>query len=130
MARRLAGRLAARVLERHGDALALLDSWAGADHLVLVDAAAPMGVPGRVHRLDISAQDLPRELSFGSVHCFGLPEAVALSRRLATLPGRVVVYAIEGSCFDGGMPVSPEVAAAVAIVAARITAELTREANE
>lgn len=124
VARRLAGRIAARVLERHGDALALLDAWAGVELLVLVDAAAPMGTPGRIHRLDLTA-DLPRELSVGSVHSFGLPEAVALSRRLGTLPARVVVYAIEGLCFDVGGAVSAAVAAAVGAVADRIAAELS-----
>jgi hydrogenase maturation protease len=114
VARLLAGRIAARVLERHGDALALLDEWRGADALVLIDAAAPMGSPGRIHPVDIAAADLPRGLAVGSTHAFGLPEAVALSRRLGTLPPRAMVYAIEGVCFDPGAPVSPAVAKAVA----------------
>lgn len=112
-ARLLAGRIEARVLERHGDALALLDEWRSADALVLIDAAAPMGSPGRIHAIDIAAADLPRELAVGSTHAFGLPEAVALSRRLGTLPARAMVYAIEGVCFDVGAPVSPAVAKAV-----------------
>jgi hydrogenase maturation protease len=124
VARRLAGRSAARVLERHGDALALLDEWQGAGTLILIDAAAPRGAPGRIHRLDIGAADLPRDLAFGSTHAFGLPEAVALSRRLGTLPPRAIVHAIEGACFDAGAPVSPEVAAATEAVAARIEADL------
>ena len=114
VARLLAGRIEARVLERHGDALALLDEWQGADALVLIDAAAPMGSPGRIHPVDIAAADLPRGLAVGSTHAFGLPEAVALSRRLGTLPRRAMVYAIEGVCFDPGAPVSPAVAEAVA----------------
>ena len=124
VARLLTGRVAARVLERHGDALALLDAWEGAEVLVLVDAAMPRGEPGRVHRLDLGA-DLPRELSVGSVHSFGLPEAVALSRRLGTLPPRVVVYAIEGACFELGAPVSAAVSAAMRSVADRIATELS-----
>jgi hydrogenase maturation protease len=114
VARLLAGRINVRVLERHGDALALIDEWRGAEALVLIDAAAPMGTPGRIHRVDIAAADLPRDLSVGSTHAFGLPEAVALSRRLGTLPARAMVYAIEGVCFDPGAPVSPAVAEAVA----------------
>ena len=117
VARLLAGRVAARVLERHGDALALLDEWRDAEALVLIDAAAPMGNPGRIHHLDIAAADLPRDLAVGSTHAFGLPEAVALSRRLGTLPARAVVYAIEGICFDPGAAVSPAVAEAVAALA-------------
>ena len=124
VARLLAGRIAARVLERHGDALALLDAWEGAEVLVLVDAAAPRGNPGRIHRLDLDA-DLPREFAVGSVHSFGLPEAVALSRRLGTLPPRVVVYAIEGACFELGGPVSAAVSAAMRSVADRIATELS-----
>ncbi|MDR3472940.1 MAG: hydrogenase maturation protease [Devosia sp.] len=120
--RALAGRIAARVLEAHGDALALIDEWRGAEALVLIDAAAPMGCPGRIHSVDIAAADLPRDLSVGSTHAFGLPEAVALSRRLGSLPPRAMVYAIEGVRFDPGAPVSPEVAGAIADVAARVQA--------
>ena len=123
VARLLMGRIAARVLERQGDALSLLEAWAGAQALVLVDAAAPMGAPGRIHRFDAAVADLPRELAFGSTHAFGLPEAVAVARRLGMLPPCAVVYAIEGVRFDGGAPVSPAVVAAVEEVAAGITAD-------
>ena len=122
VARLLAGRTAVRVLERHGDALALLDDWQGAEALVLVDAAAPMGEPGRIHHLDLTEADLPRELSSGSTHAFGLPEAVALSRGLRSLPARTVVYAIEGACFDVGAAVTPAVADAVARLADTLAA--------
>jgi hydrogenase maturation protease len=105
------------VLERHGDALALLGEWQAVERLVLIDAAAPMGAPGHIHRLDLAEVDLPRELATGSTHAFGLPEAVALSRRLGTLPARILVYAIEGVCFDPGAAVCPAVAEAVGAVA-------------
>ncbi len=120
VARLLAGRIEARVLERHGDALALLDEWRGADALALIDAAAPMGDPGCIHAVDIATADLPRDLAVGSTHAFGLPEAVALSRRLGTLPARAMVYAIEGVCFDPGAPVTPAVAEAVAELAKQV----------
>jgi hydrogenase maturation protease len=119
VARLLAGRVAARVLERHGDALALLEEWRGAEALVLIDAAAPMGRPGRIHCLDVAAADLPRDFAVGSTHAFGLPEAIALSRRLGLLPGCAVVYAIEGACFDPGAAVSPAVAEAATALARR-----------
>jgi hydrogenase maturation protease len=120
VARLLAGRIDARVLERHGDALALLDEWLGAEALVLIDAAAPMGTPGRIHSIDIAVADLPRDLAVGSTHAFGLPEAVALSRRLGSLPARAVVYAIEGVCFDPGAPVCPAVTEAVVGLAKQV----------
>lgn len=118
-ARLLMGRLPAQVLERHADALALIEEWRQADVLVLIDAAEPMGCPGRIHEIDIAASDLPRALAFGSTHAFGLPEAVALGRRLGALPARAVAYAIEGENFRPGAPLSPAVAAAVAELASR-----------
>jgi hydrogenase maturation protease len=120
VARLLAGRIEARVLERHGDALSLIDEWRDVAALVLIDAAAPMGAPGRIHRRDIARADLPRDLAFGSTHAFGLAEAVALSRRLGSLPVRAVVYAVEGAEFAPGAAMTPGVAAAVERLAKRL----------
>jgi hydrogenase maturation protease len=52
VARQLARRLPAdvTVLTRSGDMLALVDDWAMFDAVFCIDAAAPIGVPGRVHR--------------------------------------------------------------------------------
>jgi hydrogenase maturation protease len=41
------------IIERTGDALALIDDWAGRDAVVLVDASAPVSAAGRVHRIDL-----------------------------------------------------------------------------
>ena len=122
VARLLTGRVAARVLERHGDALALLDEWDGAESLLLIDAAAPMGTPGRVHRFDLALAELPRALAGCSTHAFGLAETIALSRRLGTLPARSVVYAIEGTHFAAGTAVSPCVAEAAVRLAGLLSA--------
>ncbi|MGC8470467.1 MAG: hydrogenase maturation protease [Acetobacteraceae bacterium] len=112
------------VEESHGDTLALLGRWAGATSVVLADAAAPVAAPGRIHRLDPLAGPLPRDLALGSTHAFGLAEAVELARTLGLLPRRITIYAIEGFRFDRGAGLSPEVAAAVAPLVERITAEL------
>ncbi|MGC8528368.1 hydrogenase maturation protease [Acidiphilium sp.] len=107
-----------------GDTLALLDRWAGVGRVVLVDAAAPIALPGRIHRLDPLAGPLPRDLALGSTHAFGLAEAVELARTLLLLPRRMTIYAIEAACFDPGAALSPAVAAAVVPAAGRIAAEL------
>jgi hydrogenase maturation protease len=112
------------VEEAKGDSLALLDRWAGLGRVVLVDAAAPLALPGRIHRLDPLAGPLPRDLALSSTHAFGLAEAVELSRRLGLLPQRMTIYAIEAGCFDPGAALSPAVAAAVVPAAGRIAAEL------
>ncbi|HET9019700.1 MAG TPA: hydrogenase maturation protease [Acetobacteraceae bacterium] len=112
------------VTEAGGDALMLLERWRGADPVVLVDAAAPLSMPGTIHRLDPVAAPLPREIALGSTHAFGVAEAVELARALGRLPERMTIYAIEGASFAAGAVLTPVVAAAAREVAARITADL------
>jgi hydrogenase maturation protease len=128
VATRLAGRLPrdVAIVTRSGDMLSLFEDWAGIDAVVCIDAAGPMGVPGRIDRIDAAAGELPSGVSFASSHAFGLAEAIALAGALGSLPATVIVYAIEGACFDGGAAMTPEVTAAAAEVADRIVAELGR----
>ena len=126
IASRLAGRLppGVRLVVRGGDMLGLVQDWAAYDALICVDAAAPMGQPGRIHRLDAAGGQLPPGVSLTSSHAFGLAEAIALARELQLLPRTVAVYALEGACFDAGAPMSLEVAAAVDGVAELIIEEI------
>lgn len=131
----VAGRLAAmnlpgvRVCVRGGDLMGLIDEWRAVETLVLIDAAAPApgSIPGAVasvHRIDVGARRLPRELGGRSTHGFGVAEAVELARALGALPSRAIVYAVEGQCFDVGAGLSAPVAAAIDGLIARLEAEL------
>lgn len=111
---------------RSGDMLSMIDQWAGFDALVCIDAAAQMGTPGRIHRLDLANEELPRDLAFASSHALGLADAVALARALGCAPARIVVYAVEGCAFDSGVPMTAEVAAAASEVTDRVVAEVGR----
>jgi len=122
-----AGRLVARLLrdrdrraplpglavrEGTGEATALMEAWAGFDDVVVVDACLGAGEPGSVHRFE--AHELERLTSLrprqhGSTHGFGVATAIDLARALGTLPGRLVVHAIEGRRFLTGEPLSAEV---------------------
>jgi hydrogenase maturation protease len=126
VAKRLAGRVPEQVtlLSHHRDVLSLIEDWAGFDALVCVDAAAPMGEVGRIHRIDLATTELPAEMSFTSGHAFGLAEAVRLARALGRAPHDIIVYAVEGGCFDAGTPMTAAVAAAADEVADRIIGEL------
>jgi hydrogenase maturation protease len=130
--RQLIGRVSrdVAIIERSGDALALIDDWEGRDAVILVDAAASGGRPGSIHRIDLLRDTLPPELSLSSTHGFGVAEAVGLADALDLLPAQVIAYAIEGANFDAGAPISPEVAAVTAEVADRVVAELKQLAGQ
>jgi len=109
-----------------GDGAALLEAWKDAAVVVVVDAVRSGAAPGTVHRFDATVTALPRSLSSTSTHVFGLPDAVELARTLGTLPGRLIVYGIEGAEFAAGEGLSAPVQEAVPRVAARILEEMER----
>jgi hydrogenase maturation protease len=94
--------------------------------LVCVDASAPLGTPGRIHRIDLADSELPRGLSLTSSHAFGLAETIDLARMLALAPRDFVIYTVEGCCFDGGASMTPEVLAAAAEATDRVVTEVRR----
>jgi hydrogenase maturation protease len=95
----------------------LLDLWAGAERVVVVDAAASGAPAGTVHRFD-GQRPLPAGVG-SSTHAFGVADAIELARALDRLPPRLTVYAIEGADFGSGPGLSPGVArAAETLIAA------------
>ncbi|GCD48180.1 hydrogenase maturation protease [Streptomyces paromomycinus] len=108
-----------------GESGRLMSLWEGAELAVVVDAAhAHPGHPGRVHRFDHEGPCTRRAVT--SSHGLGLGEAVELSDVLGRLPGKLIVFAVEGADHSLGTGLSPAVAAAVAPLAATVEAEITR----
>jgi hydrogenase maturation protease len=101
------------VHEIEGDASALVEAWAGADRVVVVDAAESGAPPGTVQCFDGRRAPLPARLLRSSTHAFGVPDAIELGRALDRLPRRLDVYAIEGESFVAGDRLSPAVERAV-----------------
>lgn len=124
----LAGRLPhnVSVRTRGGDMLALIDDWAGFDAVVCIDAAQAAGAPGRLCRVDLLREELPRDISLTSSHAFGLVAAVALARTLARAPEEMIVFAIEGLSFEPGAGLTPAVSAAVRTGVDLVLAEIVR----
>jgi hydrogenase maturation protease len=102
------------------DAARLLDAWEGVTELVVVDAVRSDAAAGTIHRLDASERPLPAEMFTSDSHNFGLAQAIALGRAMGRLPGRVLVYGIEGKRFGLGDTVSPEVETAIAVLAGEL----------
>lgn len=110
------------VLTQAGEGAALMESWSGAEQIVVVDAVRSHSTPGRVHEIDASSQRVPSEFFHYSSHAFGVAEAIELARTLNQLPPRVVVIGIEGQDFSEGVGLTPEVETAVEKTVARIKA--------
>ena len=126
VAQRLRGRVppTARILERGGDALALIEDWDGMPSVIVIDAMAPISKPGQVHRFDLTESPLPIGFAPSSTHALGVAETVELARSLGRLPQCLLAYFVEGEQFETGTPLSPVIAAAVEDVAVRVLAEL------
>jgi hydrogenase maturation protease len=124
--RQLRGRVRydVEVLERSGDALALIEDWKGIPTVVVIDAVAALGEPGRIHRLDLTNNPLPIRYAPRSSHAFGVTETIELARSLGRLPRCLVAYLVEGERFEPGAPLSPAVADAVEEVTAQVAAEI------
>lgn len=117
--RHVAARLSARglagvvVREATGTATELMDLWHGFDTVILIDASAPQGTPGKVRILDANKGALPPLGPEWSSHGLGLGEAIELARALGDLPAAALIVALEGKNFSHGAGLSPEIAASL-----------------
>jgi hydrogenase maturation protease len=112
------------VVATDGEAGKLIDLFAEADHVIVVDASLSGARPGTIHRLDAVAQSLPRPMFAMSSHAIGLVESIELARTLGMLPKRCIVLAVEGDSFDLGAGLSEPVALAVDAVIRKVAEEL------
>ncbi len=112
------------VLEQSGEGTALMEAWRDAGTVIVVDAVQSGAAPGTIHRLDTQAQKIPASFFHYSTHAFSVAEAVELARALNQLPPRLILYGIEGKDFAAGEKLSPEVAAAVDELLARVRQEI------
>ena len=102
----------------------LIEAWAGAESVTLVDAVSSGAAPGTVHRFDASDGAVPaRMFGSSSTHAIGVAETIELARALGKLPPRVRVYGIEGGDYTTGAALSAPVDAAVDAVVAAILEE-------
>ena len=126
VAQRLRGRapFTVRVVERSGDALALIEDWKGFSSVIVVDAMAQITEPGRIYRLELTSNPLPVAFAPPSTHAFGLAETVELARNLHRLPPFLIAYLVEGEQFETGALLSPMVAKAVEDAVERILTEI------
>lgn len=121
------------VEEASGEGTYLMSCWEGYEFVIIVDAVRFASTPGTICRIDIDRQHLPANWVQCSSHSVGLPEAIRLSQSLGKKPPSLIVYGIEGSSFETGIKLSPEVKAAADSLVETIMAEIkpghTRPSN-
>jgi len=118
-------------LASDGEPAGLLDAWAGAPVVILVDAMTGGGGPaGRLYRLVLegaqSASAQPgraAEASLHSSHGLGLATAVGLAHALHQMPRRLIVHGIEAAEVGQGVGFSPAVEAAIDELAAAVLSD-------
>ncbi len=111
------------VRELAGDQLALIDEWAGATEVYVVDAVRSGGTPGTVYRFD-AADALTGRFRHRGTHTFSLADVIELARALGRLPRHLAGYGIEGASFAIGDGLSKEAAAAVDQVVGLLLSDL------
>lgn len=108
------------IIEQSGDGAVLMESWKDANTVILIDAVYSGGKPGTIYRFDAHKQLIPTEFFHYSTHTFGIAEAIELARALKQLPQNLIVYGIEGKCFEAGVRLSGEVENAVQDIVKRM----------
>jgi len=117
------------VIEESGEGTDLMESWKGADTVIIVDAASSGAKPGTIHRIDARAHRIPTGLLRYSTHAFSVGEAVELARVMNRLPPRMVVFGIEGERFDEGTVLSRAVQGSVDTVVDLVLKQLRTAAR-
>lgn len=107
-----------------GDGAELLDAWQGYETVVLIDAMVSGAEPGTVRRFNVLDAPLPQDVMRSSSHQFGLAQAVEMARLLDCLPPHMIVFGVEGECFDYGEGLTPRVAQEVKGLVGKVQAEL------
>jgi hydrogenase maturation protease len=108
-----------------GSVLDLPMHWGSADRVVIVDAAAPRGRPGRVTDVDALVHRLVAP-STASTHTVDVGAAVELAHALGRMPAELSIVGIEGASFEFGDALDSTVLHAARRVAARISRRAAR----
>jgi hydrogenase maturation protease len=125
VARLLSDKLAGcSIIRGQDDPMAILNAWQDAALAIIVDAAVSQSAPGTIHRLELDAAPLPRELARCSSHGVGLAEAVEIGRILGRMPERLIIYAVEADNFNHGVSMTKAVSAAAVEVSRRIEVDV------
>lgn len=123
---RLQGETVAATAELHSGGIRLMETMAGYDRAIVVDAIVSGGRPGTIYAMD--AADLPKTRNAHSTHDGSLAAALELGRMVGLeLPREVRIWAVEaGDVESFGEALTPAVEQAVP----RVVDEVMRHLRE
>jgi hydrogenase maturation protease len=101
--------------------LDVLDALEGVQTMIIVDAAAPAGHPGRVTRIVCPVAPDIQTRTTASTHGIGVAEAMQLAKALGRLPKNFQVLAIEAERTGAGDGMSAAVSESVAELVNELT---------
>jgi hydrogenase maturation protease len=111
------------LVESDGEPTRLLDSFALATQVIMVDAVVTGAEPGTIHRF--TNEELPDQMGIGqSSHLVGLINTVELGKLLGKLPNGLVLIGIEATDFGNGEGMTDPVAVGVATAVEAVLDEL------
>jgi len=118
------------VVEVSGEGGQLIDLWQDAGHVFVFDAVRSGCDAGKVHRISADTETVPSKFFNYSTHTFSVAEAVETARALEEMPEHLVLYGVEGDCFDMKVGLSPKVEQAVETVVERAMEEVSSVRSE
>ncbi|UXA17336.1 hydrogenase maturation protease [Mycobacterium sp. SMC-4] len=108
-----------------GEPAGLIDTWAGVDLAVIIDAIrCDPPTPGRIRRATVEM--LRGTPAATGSHAVNIPEAFRLGRALGQLPGELVIIAVEAGSLARGCRLTQPVAAAAPGVLRAVFQEIAR----
>jgi hydrogenase maturation protease len=105
----------------------LMETWDGAESVLLIDTVASGSRPGTLHRFDAGEDAVPARTFRSSTHAIGVADTIELARALGRLPRRVRIYGIEAGGFETGAELTPAVESAVAFLVKDLLRDLEEE---
>jgi hydrogenase maturation protease len=112
------------IVEAQNDGMLLIDLWAGAEKVYLVDAVSSGARPGSLLRLDALRRIPAAGKLRCSTHGLGIEAAIELARALNRFPREFMIHGIEAAKFGVGDAISPEVERGVEETVAAILKDL------
>ena len=111
------------LVESDGEPTRLLDAFALAPTVVMVDAVVAGSEPGTIHRF--TDRELPNQMGIGqSSHLVQLVETIELGKLLDKLPNGLVLIGIEATDFANGEGLTAPIAAGVEKAVTAVLLEL------